>query len=304
MGAFRSLFQLAVILVLSNSVACTDFVTVDLPPTVDTNPIMHAWPVSASVGGNVTDDGGDTVTVRGICWSTFPSPTIEDNKTTEGMGTGSFTSHITGLIPNTTYYFRAYATNSVATSYGLQVALTTSAFYQTGTFTDSRDGRLYKTVTIGTQTWMSENLEYQTASGSWYYNDDSSTYNVYGRLYNWENAMISAPPGWHIPSLEEWKTLITFLGGTDVAGGKLKEEGSGHWTSPNVGATNESGFTALPGGFRGYQGNFDDVRLYSTWWSADGGVAAWTISLGYSYANVAQIWHVALHGFNVRCVKD
>ncbi|KAB2877351.1 hypothetical protein F9K33_16510 [bacterium] len=283
------------------------FVTLAVAPTVITSPIISVWPASASGGGNVTDDGGAPVIAMGVCWSPSQNPTIADNKTSDGLETGSFASHITGLAPSTTYYVKAYATNSIGTNYGLQETFTTSAPYQTGTFTDPRDGRLYQTVTVGTQTWMSENLEYRTSSGSWYYNDDSSTYHTYGRLYTWDSALTSSPPGWHLPSITEWTTLISFLGGTDVAGGKLKEAGVVHWTTPNAGATNESGFTAIPGGYRGYQSNFDNVGYNCTWWSATGNPqapAAYAIALNYENPNVGQIWHVALHAFNVRCIKD
>ena len=147
-----------------------------------------------------------------------------------------------------------------------------------GTMTD-QDDNVYKTITIGTQTWMAENLrttKYRDGSSipnvtdntAWTnkttgaycnYNNTKSadTIATYGRLYNWYAATDSrniAPTGWHLPTETEWRTLIYYLGGFSVAGGKMKETGTTHWKTPNTGATNESGFTALPTGFRDYLG--------------------------------------------------
>ena len=135
------------------------------------------------------------------------------------------------------------------------------------------DGNVYHTVTIGTQTWMVENLKttrYRngeaipniTDNASWAalitcaycdYNNIPSNSITYGKLYNWyavNDSRNIAPMGWHVSTDAEWTTLTTFLGGTSIAGGKLKENGTIHWNSPNVGATNETGFSALPGGYR------------------------------------------------------
>ena len=117
----------------------------------------------------------------------------------------------------------------------------------TGTFTDARDGKVYKTVTIGTQTWFAENLAYKTTDGCLVYDNDINNLATYGYLYNWETAKKACPAGWHIPSNEEWKTLVLYLGGQGAAG-KLMEKGKTHWVSPLIIADNSSGFTALPGG--------------------------------------------------------
>ena len=117
----------------------------------------------------------------------------------------------------------------------------------TGTITDWRDGKTYKTVKIGTQTWMAENLNFETSSGSWVYKKNPSNASIYGRLYDWETAKKSCPPGWHLPSEKEWKKLRTFLGKNSIIGGELKEEGTAHWKSPNKGATNKTGFSAKIG---------------------------------------------------------
>lgn len=138
----------------------------------------------------------------------------------------------------------------------------------TGTFTDSRDGKVYNTVTIGTQTWMSENLAYKTTRGCSAYNEDINNVEKFGYLYDWVTAKSSCPSGWHLPSDDEWKILIAYMGGDIVAGGKLKEAGLTSWQSPNAGSTNESGLTALPGGFRNGFGVFSGLGSHGLWWSS------------------------------------
>ncbi|MBU1369589.1 MAG: fibrobacter succinogenes major paralogous domain-containing protein [Bacteroidetes bacterium] len=190
---------------------------------------------------------------------------------------------------------------------------------QTGTFKDSRDGKTYTTIEIGSQTWFAENLNYET-SNSWWYNSSSANGNIYGRLYTWAAAMNGesssnsvpsgvqgiCPDGWHLPSDAEWSVLTDYLGGEDVAGGKMKEVGTAHWYSPNTGATNSSGFTALPGGYRNSNGSFYDLGRSGDWWSATETIstAAWRRSLDYSNGNVYRYSASKVGGFSVRCVRD
>jgi uncharacterized protein (TIGR02145 family) len=191
------------------------------------------------------------------------------------------------------------------------------------------DGNVYHTVAIGTQTWMVENLKttrYNDGSliplvtdyFTWYnlatpgyrwYNDDSATNKApYGALYNWYtvNTGILAPAGWHVPTDSEWTTLTTFLGPDFTAGGKLKEAGLTHWLAPNYGATNETGFTALPGGCCVYNGAFDFMSTTGYWWSSTAYDASnsWYRGMGGSYASVYRGAGEVRYGFSVRCVKD
>jgi uncharacterized protein (TIGR02145 family) len=233
-------------------------------PTVTTGTTTPTSSTTASSGGNVTSDGGATVTARGVCWSTSQNPTISNSRTTNGSGTGTFTSSITGLSPNTTYYLRAYATNNEGTGYGNEVSFTTSdeiIFNPSLTYGEVSDidGNYYKTIQIGSQIWMAENLKTTryndgsniplvtdntawsnlTTPGYCWYNNDAATYkNVYGALYNWYavNTGKLCPSGWHVPSEYEWTLLVNYLGGVYAAGGKLKETGTTHWYSPNAGA--------------------------------------------------------------------
>ena len=177
---------------------------------------------------------------------------------------------------------------------------------KTGSFTDSRDGKTYKTVKIGTQTWMAENLAYKADSGCWAYNNDQSNVKIYGYLYNWETAKKVCPEGWHLPSDAEWSTLTDSLGGADVAGGKLKSTTG--WESPNEGATNSSGFTALPGGYLRDDGAFGWVENYGYWWCSTEDATnylAWNRNIGYDFSSVnRKCYYYKNTGFSVRCIKD
>jgi uncharacterized protein (TIGR02145 family) len=179
---------------------------------------------------------------------------------------------------------------------------------KTGTFTDSRDGKVYKTVQIGNQVWMAENLAYKPSSGNyWAYDNNSANVAVYGYLYNWETAQRVCPVGWHLPNdSAEWTQLIDYLGGIDVAGGKLKETGTTHWKNPNVRANNESGFSALPGGDRNNDGVFVNVGIACIWWSATEIDAdyAWAQTILYLYGSVNRLGSHKPCGYSVRCVSE
>lgn len=192
------------------------------------------------------------------------------------------------------------------------------------TFTDSRDLIVYKTVTIGNQVWMAENLKYLpgvvgSATGSettpryYVYGYDgtnlaeakaTANYSTYGVLYNWEAAKAACPTGWHLPSDAEWSELADYLGGVSVAGGKIKETGTTHWNSPNEGATDETGFTALPGGYL-YGIEFLGIAEYGLWWSSTEyeSVGVWYRSLSYSRSNLQKETYDKSFGLSVRCVK-
>jgi uncharacterized protein (TIGR02145 family) len=202
----------------------------------------------------------------------------------------------------------------------------------TGTVTDI-DGNTYKTIRIGDQWWMAENLRttryrngdsislvsgssewIQTDTGACcYYGNDSGNIRTFGRLYNWyavKDIRIMAPAGWHIPSDAEWTILAAFLGGDSVAGGKLKEGGYLHWASPNSGGTNETGFTAPAGGYRTgtVSGAYYGLGQYGNWWSSsrleNDSPYAWARELGYQHAKIITINLDLNNGCSVRCVKD
>jgi uncharacterized protein (TIGR02145 family) len=195
-----------------------------------------------------------------------------------------------------------------------------------GTFTDPRDGKVYKTLTIGNQTWMAENLKYlpevmgpvtgsQTTPCYYVFGYDGTSvaeakatdnYTTYGVLYNWSAAMSACPAGWHLPNDAEWSQLMDHLGGQDVAGGKLKETGTLHWFDPNTGATNETGYTALPGGRRNDDGTFLYTGYNGYWWSstAFSSATAWVRWMYYKSYGVSRDASNKENGYSVFCVKD
>ncbi len=272
---------------------------------------------------------------------TAESGTILDNT---GTGSGEFTMEISDLTPGTKYYYKAFAINEEGTvGYGQQKVFTTvEEGLIFGYFTDVRDNNTYGMINIGSQVWMAENLKYLPAvvgpaTGSetepyyYVYGYDGTdvaeakatdNYQTYGVLYNWTAAMAGAgstnnnpsgvqgvcPTGWHLPSYAEWQQLASFLGGGSVAGGKLKEEGFAHWLEPNTGATNETGFTALPGGFREKNDNtFKEIQQYGIWWSTyyfSGVTLIYHTSLKYNIGTLTLMWSDRDNGESVRCVRN
>jgi len=187
----------------------------------------------------------------------------------------------------------------------------------------------YKNVTIGKQVWIAEKLKVKklndttgiplvtdaaawsklSTSGYCWYNNDAATYKgTYGALYNWYSVNTGklCPVGWHVPRDADWTILITFLGGFDVAGGKLKEIGTSHWSSPNIDATNEYGFTAVSGGVINSDGSSSNVGIACGWWPAteNSGTLAtfWSV---YNYNSVVLNNNANKRcGASVRCIKD
>jgi uncharacterized protein (TIGR02145 family) len=196
-----------------------------------------------------------------------------------------------------------------------------------GSVTDI-EGNVYKTIVIGTQTWMAENLKvtkyrngdvitnitdgtaWENAKTGACSDYDNTLNSTYGKLYNFYSVIDSrniAPIGWHVPTDAEWATLTEYLGGVMVAADKLKEAGTTHWKSPNTGATNESGFTALPGGFRSYfEGKFYQIGTTGSWWTSsdNGAIMAWNRDVYYNISTETNYSNDKANGYSVRCVKD
>ena len=195
------------------------------------------------------------------------------------------------------------------------------------------DDNEYKTVIVGSQTWMAENLKTTryndgdlislvTDDAAWvsrdsvaltnpsfyWYGNDPSNKNTYGALYNGYTVRTGklCPSGWHVPADAEWSALTTYLGGEEVAGGKLKESGTKHWLDPNKGATNETGFTALPGGYRSMNGKFNYINGGSGWWSSTeyDPDHAWSRGMHSNTDHVSRGAGELPSGLYVRCVKD
>ncbi len=292
---------------------------------ITTSDVSEITQTTAVSGGVIKAAKWGPVTSRGVCWAMTTDPTLADDKTSDGDQAGSFVSKLTGLQPGTDYYLRAYVTSSTDTVYGRNISFLTQAY---STVTDA-EGNVYNVVTIGMQAWMAENLRttmysdgtsipvvkeetkwagLSTPACCWYKNDEEAFKPTYGALYNWYsvNSGKLCPDGWHVPSDEEWTELTSFLGGESTAGGKLKEAGPVYWVEPNFGASNESGFSAFPGGFRYHDGKFFDFGFSSYWWSSKEYSAerAWFRFVYYNDGVAYRFNNAKKNGFSVRCVKD
>jgi uncharacterized protein (TIGR02145 family) len=194
-------------------------------------------------------------------------------------------------------------------------------------FVDIRDGKVYVIVEIGEQVWMAENLNYgeiiegdlnqeenQIAEKYSFYNDESYC-NTYGGLYQWDEAMQYqsgqgsqgvCPDGWHLPTDDEWTTLVDYIGGSDIGGDKLKEISTTYWHNPNTGATNESGFSALPGGHRMENGQFVNLGEYTTFWSSTeySDHCSWYRQLENGISSVSRGEYEKYIGRSVRCIRN
>jgi uncharacterized protein (TIGR02145 family) len=311
-------------------------------PEVLTSEVHDVLDTTATSGGTVIKDGGSIVISRGVVWATFPDPTIENHEgiTTDGISIGSFESHLNNLTPFSYYYLRAYATNSLGTEYGNQIFFKSlnsgigEPCPEIETVTDI-DDNVYNTVLIGNQCWMRENLkttkynngtpidypdgnnnlwqENLNGAYAWYQND-TSWKEIYGALYNWyavynENKL--CPDGWSVPQLHHYMNLLYFLGGWEVAGGKLKStrtepESHPRWNSPNTEATNFTNFSGYPGGYRHTQGDYFNKGIYGWWWLSDS--LTLTSARQFTLHNHAGgSWSFLQnknYGMSVRCIKD
>ena len=309
--------------------------------TLTTNPVTSITGNSALGGGEILSSGGSSVTARGVCWSISQNPTTADNHTNDGTGTGIYSSNLSGLTSSTTYYVRAYATNSFGTAYGNEKIFSS---IPPGQVTDI-DNNDYTTVTIGTQVWMAENLKTTHYSDGtsiplvedtddWanlgyegiamcYYDNSSTNADTYGALYSWAAATNNeqvCPTGWHLPSDAEWKQLEMYLGmtqadadttgynrgtneGSKLAGNaELWEDGA----LENDAAFGTSGFLALPGSGRDRDGSFNNLGSSVYFWSATEGnsMNAWIRGLTYDGTGVYRNPAGRRYGFPVRCIKD
>ncbi|MBK7131846.1 MAG: hypothetical protein IPH69_03195 [Bacteroidales bacterium] len=303
------------------------FTTLANLPTVTTSSISIISAGNTTAGGNITSDGGAAISAKGVCWSTSINPTISNSLTSDGTGTGVFTSYITGLSPGTTYYVRAYATNTIGTAYGSNVTITAPA-----NLTDV-DGNVYSTVSIYGQTWMQSNLKVtryedgtnltqytDTMSYGWSYyhsyNESATNLNNYGYLYN--GYVVAAakdlcPLGWHLPTITDWTTLANNLGGYSAAGGKMKDVtrtlvsisplifSYTYWTSMT--GDNSSRFYGRGGGY--YFTTYADIKNATIWWVS---TSKRYVRLDYNSTTLSGI-SGALYGnndnsFYIRCKKD
>ncbi len=312
------------------------------PGTPSGLPVLWTLPVDsltnsgAIAGGNIVAEGASPVVERGLCWSYYPLPTLLDDTVQLGAGPGVFQHWIPGM-GSTTYHVRAYAINAQGLQYGNEIVYTTLPSYVPGSGVTDIDGNNYPTILTGNgQEWMAQNLRTATfANGdpiphvpdslvwsqlnspAWgYCNNDPLLDVPYGRSYNWFTTVDprnACPVGWHVPSTLEWEDLIAYLGGGSVAGGKLKtvgtiDEGTGLWWE-NVGATNESGFSAVPAGGRpAIAWHFGNLGYVAFFWTSsvdvDDAIRGWAwVAASYDAEAFAGNYEQRA-GFSIRCIKD
>lgn len=289
-------------------------------PYITTNTIENVTDATAVGGGLLT---GEKITHKGLCWSIAPAPDINGHKTDEGAGDTSFESTMTGLLPLTTYYVRAYATNDAGTTYGEEKSFITLPQQQSQVV--DYENNHYKTIQIGNQVWMTENLRVtryndgtviqsitdynawnQSTAGAYcYYANNTGYANTYGVLYNAyaiADARKLAPVGWHIPTLAEWNQLINHLGGGSDAANKMRIVSPSYWQANSLN-TNSSGFSALPAGTRNST-TFSSLTNYAYFWTSTSNTSLSNeyVAMDYQYLYTGTLYKN--NGMSVRCVKD
>ena len=284
--------------------------------------------VISYTGGNGGAHNGQVVTSTGVNGLTATLPTG-----TFANGNDSLTYTITGTPATSGTASFALDIGGKTCIVTRTVAIAPQTIGIPGPNITDVENNTYKTVQIGTQAWMAENLKTSKYSdgttipnitdntqwknnttGAWaYYNNDATNNAKYGKLYNWYAVSKTTngnknvcPTGWHVPTDAEWTVLTDYLGGASVAGGKLKEVGTTNWDSPNTDATNTSLFTGLPGGFRNTNGNYEDIGIFGSWWSSTEGNAgsAWFRSLIFNSGLASSYSTNKKYGFSVRCLRD
>ncbi len=301
------------------------FTTQSLPlPASSSIAISNLAPTSATLVGTVNPNGQSTNIIFEYGLTTNYGKTITASQSPViGNANTIVNANISGLIEKMTYHYRIVATSAAGSVQSNDMTFTTLPVIDI-------DGNYYNTVIIGTQTWLTENLKVThyrngdpipnvsdnvtwssltTPAYSWKDNDVANK-GTYGALYNWHAAFDSrsvCPSGWHVPSDVEWTTLSTYLGGDNTSGGKLKETQLAHWSSPNSFATNESGFTALPSGYRyGVNGTFGGVGLTAHYWTytQNDVNTSFYRYLVYNFATTTRSTALKNNGFSIRCLKD
>jgi uncharacterized protein (TIGR02145 family) len=302
--------------------------------SISTAAVKNITASSAESGGIISSDGKLPVLYRGTCWGKNQNPTLLDSYSTDSIGVGSYSSKIIDINAGCKYYARAYFINSNDTVFGNQIEFTTSNYITFnsdkvyGSVTDI-DGNVYKTITIGTQTWLAENLktthfqngetisnetdlskwgdfQISTSAYCWYKNDISNK-DIYGAMYNWHavsDIRNIAPAGWHVASVEDWQTLSQHLGGYNF-GNPLRENTTAHWLwNKSYFTTNQTGFTALPvGKIASLPFGFMDNGELAYFWTKTGTLDG--SSCIYVGSEIAiDMMAPNCRGFSVRCVKD
>ena len=282
-------------------------------------------------GGRINSDNSYNIIAKGICWSTSVNPTTDDPKVELGSGFGDIGSKIEGLMSGTVYYFRAYATNVVGTTYGGNLVAKTFDGYMT-----DYEGHVYSTVRLGNQEWMNRNLETNYFSnGDRIFTTGIPTQNIEqedkplyqwaflghedhpelldddGRLYTWYTATDNrkiCPAGWHLPALHEWNELISHLGSDALTSRDFQRCFNYYWNSPLNTGTTEGSFNAQLAGFREASGQFQYGSRYGTyWWSASEASSENSYTIYCGPSDIDKVYPFEKNrkdGYSVRCVKN
>jgi uncharacterized protein (TIGR02145 family) len=292
--------------------------SLQIPTSINTNSATLLGTINANyLSTVVTFEFGKT--------TNYESSLAADQSPLIGNVNTHVSVRVSGLEPSSTYHYRLKAVNKIGTT------VTNDGIFNTLTPLIDIDGNVYDIITIGSQTWMSENLNTtkysngdvigtttpyaldirseSTPKYQWAFDGNEANALIYGRIYTWyvaTDARNICPQAWHVPSDNDWSNLTTFLGGINVAGGKLKEKGTAHWTSPNTGATNESGFSAIAGGNRWSEGSFHYMGWYGIYWSSTSynSTDALPRELAFDSNKVILINYPKKDGFSIRCIKD
>ncbi|QBZ98147.1 fibrobacter succinogenes major paralogous domain-containing protein [Flavobacterium sangjuense] len=313
-------------------------VIIDPVFSVQTKSVASIGHESANVFGAISPSFVAATTEYGICYGFSPNPTIEGSFAVgEGINplTGGFSCNLTSLAPLRNYYVRAYGTTSEGTVYGAQLNFSTlNRLYINGSAVVDADGNNYESIVINGKQWMKGNLnvsKYRNGdvipevtdmaewdaltTGAWcYYENVTENGTTYGKLYNWyaiNDPRGLAPTGWHIPSDAEWTSLTNFLGGTTKAGIKMRDLGE-TWSTSAVLATNQAGFSALPGGYGYLTHNYDpedqpfnSMGDVAFWWSATASNPTTAYSLNVNLNNsVTRGSILKKTALSVRCVRN
>lgn len=308
-------------------------------PNITTLSIRSITSNSAETGGNVISDGGSRVTSKGVVFDSIPNPTLSSRRTTNGTGSGTYVSQLTSLSPSRHYFVRAYATNSVGTSYGNEVSFftqTSNGFASCGSVSDI-DGNTYQTVQIGTQCWLQENLKsvrYQNGDSipevpsfgsnaiNIWANSIIGVYttswnSAFGNLYKGYTVLDPrgiCPTGWHVGSDAEWSVLSLHLDSltnsnaigiqSQIAGKNLKS--TSFWNSPNI-ADNSSGFTALPAHYRYVDGNYHGSNgTTAAFWTKTQYLSndLYFRTLNNNTTELGRFRENFGFGYSIRCLRD
>lgn len=271
---------------------------------------------SAECNGNSIFNANLRIIERGVCWNTKRNPTIENFHSLSNTDSSSFNCVLEGLVANTIYFARAFIVTDQSVIYGSEMEFKTSEELELvfDEYTDTRDGQVYEIVSIGNQTWFTENLNYEIEN-SWSYDENADFGNTYGKLYLWETAKEVCPTGWHLPTDDEWIQLELFLGmnpeeiklvddirGANIVEKMKSEEGWGNSGNGN----NSSGFNVLPGGSRCEHGHFAGVEVFARFWTAspNGDTRAWMRMFSSDDEQVIRGRMPSISAVSVRCVRN